>query len=37
LHEQLLERRGEYYKLYQMQYADNHLQNRQPAAGGAEG
>lgn len=36
LHEQLLERRGEYYKLYQMQYADNHLQSRQPAAGGAD-
>lgn len=36
LHEQLLERRGEYYKLYQMQFADNHLQNIQPAAGGAD-
>jgi subfamily B ATP-binding cassette protein MsbA len=37
LHEQLLERRGEYYKLYQMQYADNPLQNIQTTAGGAEG
>ncbi len=36
LHEQLLERRGEYYKLYQMQFADNHLQNIQPAAGWAD-
>jgi subfamily B ATP-binding cassette protein MsbA len=37
LHEQLLERRGEYYKLYQMQYAENPLQNIQTTAGGAEG
>jgi len=27
LHEQLLERRGQYYKLYQMQFADNQLPN----------
>ena len=36
LHEQLLERRGEYYKLYQMQFACNHQQNIQPLAGEAE-
>jgi subfamily B ATP-binding cassette protein MsbA len=29
LHEQLLERRGQYYKLYQMQFADNQLPNIQ--------
>jgi len=27
LHEQLLERRGEYFKLYQMQFAGTHRQN----------
>jgi len=26
VHEQLLALRGEYYKLYQMQFSDNHLQ-----------
>jgi len=37
LHEQLLERRGEYYKLYQMQFADSQLQNIPPAAGENDG
>jgi subfamily B ATP-binding cassette protein MsbA len=36
LHQQLLDRRGEYFKLYQMQYADHHLQGREPVAGEAE-
>ena len=36
LHEQLLDHRGEYYKLYQMQFADNQLQDSQPTAGGAD-
>ena len=34
LHEQLLERRGQYYKLYQMQFADNQQQNIPTTAGG---
>ena len=32
VHEQLLDRRGEYYKLYRMQFADNHLMDSQPDA-----
>jgi subfamily B ATP-binding cassette protein MsbA len=36
LHQQLLDRRGEYFKLYQMQYADHNLHVGQPMAGGAE-
>ena len=36
LHEQLLERRGQYYKLYQMQFADNQQQNIPTTAGGAD-
>lgn len=32
VHEQLLDRRGEYYKLYRMQFADNHLMDSQPEA-----
>jgi len=34
MHEQLLDRRGEYYKLYRMQFADNHLMDSQPEADG---
>jgi subfamily B ATP-binding cassette protein MsbA len=34
VHEQLLDRRGEYYKLYRMQFADNHLKDSQPEAAG---
>ena len=34
VHEQLLDRRGEYYKLYRMQFADNHLMDSQPEADG---
>jgi subfamily B ATP-binding cassette protein MsbA len=34
VHEQLLDRRGEYYKLYRMQFADNHLMDSQPDADG---
>lgn len=37
LHEQLLERRGEYYKLYQMQFADSQLQNIPPTDDGNDG
>jgi subfamily B ATP-binding cassette protein MsbA len=33
LHGQLLDRRGEYYKLYQMQFADHQLQDIEPTAG----
>jgi len=36
VHEQLLDRRGEYYKLYRMQFADNHLMDSQPEADGLE-
>jgi subfamily B ATP-binding cassette protein MsbA len=32
VHEQLLDRRGEYYKLYRMQFVDNHLMDSQPDA-----
>ncbi|MEX1349594.1 MAG: ABC transporter ATP-binding protein [Desulfobacterales bacterium] len=32
VHEQLLDRRGEYYKLYRMQFVDNHLMDSQPEA-----
>ena len=35
-HEQLLDRRGEYYKLYRMQFADNHQKDSQPDDGGLE-
>jgi subfamily B ATP-binding cassette protein MsbA len=34
VHEQLLDRHGEYYKLYRMQFADNHLKDSQTEAGG---
>jgi subfamily B ATP-binding cassette protein MsbA len=34
VHEQLLDRRGEYYKLYRMQFADNHLKDSQPETAG---
>jgi subfamily B ATP-binding cassette protein MsbA len=34
VHEQLLARRGEYYKLYRMQFADNHIKGSQPEANG---
>jgi subfamily B ATP-binding cassette protein MsbA len=37
VHEQLLDRRGEYYKLYRMQFADNHLMDSQPEADGLGG
>ena len=36
LHEQLIDLRGEYYKLYQMQYGDNQLQKIRTTAGGAD-
>ena len=35
LHQQLLDRRGEYFKLYQMQFVENQHQNMQPTAGGS--
>ena len=34
VHEQLLDRRGEYYKLYRLQFADNHLMDSQPEVDG---
>jgi subfamily B ATP-binding cassette protein MsbA len=36
LHQQLLDRRGEYYKLYQMQFAENQHQNSWPTNGEAD-
>ena len=36
LHEQLLDRRGEYYKLHQMQFCDNHRLDLQPVVGGVD-
>ncbi len=36
VHEQLLARRGKYYKLYQMQFADSPLQDLQPNVAGTE-
>lgn len=37
LHQELLERRGAYYKLYQMQYGDNQLPNSRNMEGGDGG
>ena len=36
VHEQLIDRRGVYYKLYRMQFADNHLKDSRPEAAGLE-